>query len=172
MSFLFFLNNWLFLDAQCKHEVVNNGREGEACLVGFPRLRVRKVLFSALWPPYSPFLGKSETKSREAIAGKEKGTGKLTLGDRGREPTQHERQRKKLECLGMAQWNTSTGRWKQKSETQTHAFASCHISKLIHDLPTPLKGAPRVLSRVIWLQIRLECRANCGLLYYPTSLSC
>lgn len=49
-------------------------------MVYFPRLRVRKVLFSALWPPYSPFLGKSETKSREAVAGREKGTGKLTLG--------------------------------------------------------------------------------------------
>lgn len=33
-----------------------------------------------LWLPCSLFLGKSETKSREAIAGKEKGTGKWTLG--------------------------------------------------------------------------------------------
>lgn len=71
---------WLFLDAQWKHEVFDNRREGKACLVYFPRLRVRKVLFSTLWPSYSPFLGKSETKSREAVAGKEKATGKLTLG--------------------------------------------------------------------------------------------
>lgn len=75
-----FLNKWLFLDAQWKREVFDNRREGEACLVYFPRLRVRKVLFSTLWPSYSPFLGKSETKSREAVAGKEKATGKLTLG--------------------------------------------------------------------------------------------
>lgn len=75
-----FLNKWLFLDAQWTHEVFDNRREGEACLVYFPRLRVRKVLFSTLWPTYSPFLGKSETESREAVAGKEKATGKLTLG--------------------------------------------------------------------------------------------
>lgn len=54
-------------------------------MVYFPRLCVRKVLFSTLWPPYSPFLGKSETKSRKAVAGKEKGTGKLTLGRTERE---------------------------------------------------------------------------------------
>lgn len=108
-----FLNKWLFLDAQWKHEVLDNRREGEACLVYFPRLPVRKVLFSTLWPSYSPFLGKSETKSREAVAGKEKATGKWTLGrTEGECPHSKERSRSFLGWHGGTQ--ALAGRLKKK----------------------------------------------------------
>lgn len=81
-------------------------------MVYFPRLRVRKVLFSAPWPSYGPFLGKSETKSREAVAGKEKATGKLTLGRAGGErPHSVSDKERSPEVFGMARRNTSVGRW-------------------------------------------------------------
>lgn len=55
-------------------------------MVCFPRLCIRKTVFFSPWPLQSPFLGKSETKSREAAAGRESRTGKLALrrreGDR------------------------------------------------------------------------------------------
>lgn len=109
-------------------------------MVCFPRLRVRKVLFSALWPSYSPFLGKSETTSREAVAGKEKATGKLTLGRTEGERPHSLSDKEKPEVLG---WHSGTqalaGRFKRKSERGTRVFTSCRISKLVHGLPAPSK---------------------------------
>lgn len=72
---------------------------GRGLLVCFPRLCIRKVVFFTPWPPHSPFLGKSETKPREAAAGRERRTGKLALGRRegGREGGR--------EVGGQVQWS-------------------------------------------------------------------
>lgn len=141
-------------------------------MVYFPRLHVRKVLFSTLWPSYSPFLGKSETKSREAVAGKEKATGKLTLGrTEGERPHRMSDRERSRRFLG---WHSGTqasaGRYKKKEVSRgTRLHILSHFSA--HSRPSrPLKGAPRVIARVIWLQTQLECRANCGLLNQPQLL--
>lgn len=59
-----------------------------------------------------PFPGEVRDKIEKGYCSREvEGNRKVNPGkDGAREPTQHERQREKLECLGMAQWNTSAGR--------------------------------------------------------------
>lgn len=90
--------------------------------------------------------------------------------DRGREPTQHERQRSGVFGDGSVEheyWQIETKKW----DTDACLCILSHFEA--HSRPShPPKGVLRVFSRVIWLQIQLECRANCGLLYHPTSLSC
>lgn len=57
------------------------------------------------------FPGEVRDKIEKGYCREVEGNRKVNPGkDGAREPTQHERQRKKLECLGMAQWNTSAGR--------------------------------------------------------------
>lgn len=102
----------------------------------FPGCASGRLCFP-LWPSYSPFLGKSETKSREAVAWKEKGTGKLTLGRTGGESPHSKSDKERCWSFwdGSVEhkiWQIETKKW----DTDTDAFASWRISKLICGLPT------------------------------------
>lgn len=122
-----------------------------ACLVFFFTLCVRKVLFSALWPPYSPFLGKPETKLRKAIAGKEKGTGKLTLGrSEGESPHSTSHKERSWSVWG---WLSGTRVLTDRNKKVRHRRMPSHPVTFRSSFTAfrPLKGAPRVFSRVIWL---------------------
>lgn len=128
-------------------EKETNAEWGRGLLVCFPRLCIRKAVFFTPWPPHSPFLGKSETKSREAAAGREQRTGKLALGRRkgGRgagieEPTQHDWQKEAV-IFVKAHWNTCTGR-----RTRNMKHTRMQISFLVSRHLCPLRSSKNVLS--------------------------
>lgn len=149
-------NHWTKSKAQAGKVVTKSVRSGEivkeastergrGLLLCFPRLCIRKVVFFTPWPPHSPFLGKSETKSREAAAGRERRTGKLALGRRGvavgragtPEPTQHEWQRKKPRRLS----GTHAQAHRHKNVKHTCMLSSPLVSRPFYPL-WPSKNVP------------------------------
>lgn len=79
VPFFFILKNWLLIDASSKREVLSGGREGGRGLFGLLSQAVRQEgsVFCSEATVLGLFLGKSETKSRKAIAaGMWRGTGK------------------------------------------------------------------------------------------------
>lgn len=89
------------------------GREGGRGLFGLLSQAVRQERFCFLLRGHRAGLswGSPRQNGERLLRAKQRGNRKVNSGkDGAREPTQHERQRKEPECLGMARWNTSAGR--------------------------------------------------------------